>query len=108
MQKFTIIIEFLKGLLSLKNAQNKDKSSSTLWDYSLRTASRNVKIILEEAGITGIRSSSKSLRHGYAVSAIQLVHMTLLRKWLGHATLETTAIYLNILGSDERKIARKL
>lgn len=58
-----------------------------------------------KAGISGIRASAKSLRHGYAVNAVQKAPITLVKKWLGHGSIETTAIYLNIVGIEERKIA---
>jgi hypothetical protein len=30
------------------------------------------------------------------------------KKWLGHARLETTAIYLDVSGEEERKLAARL
>lgn len=85
-----------------------DQSSQTLWHFSLRTASRYVKAIMDEAEIHCARGSSKSLRHGYAVNAIQKAPITLVQKWLGHCNLETTAIYLDIIGSEERIIAKAI
>jgi len=32
----------------------------------------------------------------------------MMQKWMGHASMETTAIYANALGREERKIASKL
>ncbi|WP_408042365.1 tyrosine-type recombinase/integrase [Tenacibaculum litopenaei] len=48
-----------------------------LWCFSLRTASRYVKAIMVEAEIDCVRGSSKSLRHGYAVNAVQKAPITL-------------------------------
>jgi integrase len=103
-----LLPEFL--LKDLRNYINglelKDDETKTLWSFSLRTASRYVKTVMSEAGIQDIRRSAKSLRHGYAVRSVQKVPLTLVSKWLGHYELETTRIYLNILGADERKYAR--
>ncbi|WP_159439348.1 site-specific integrase [Tenacibaculum agarivorans] len=88
-----------------QNLQTSDPSGR-LWNFSLRTASRYVKTIMDEAQIDCVRGSSKSLRHGYAVNAVQKVPITLVKKWLGHCNLETTAIYLDIIGSEERVIAK--
>ncbi len=30
------------------------------------------------------------------------------QKWLGHARLETTAIYLEVSGDEERELAKRL
>ena len=101
------LLEKLKIYIEHRNKEN--TNTTQLWDYSLRTASRNVKSILQEAGVTGVRSSSKSLRHGYAVVSVKkLVPLNLIQKYLGHASIETSSIYLNILGEEEREIVRKI
>lgn len=84
------------------------ESTSVLWHFTIRTASRYIKDVMWEAGIEDVRASAKSLRHGYAVNAVQKAPITMVQKWLGHAHLETTAIYLNILGAEERVIAEKV
>lgn len=34
-----------------------------------------------------------------------LVPLNMLRKWMGHASIETTAIYANAVGAEEQQIA---
>ena len=80
----------------------------SLWKFSLRSASRYVKDVMVEAGITGVRASSRGLRHGFAVHSINIAPITLVKKWLGHSSLETTAIYLNVVGTEEREIAKRV
>ena len=87
------------------NGKNKD---SRLWNFSLRTASRYVKEAMVKSDITGKQSSAKGLRHGFAVHAVSKVPITLVKKWLGHAKLETTEIYLGIIGMEERAMAEKM
>jgi site-specific recombinase XerD len=49
------------------------------------------------------------LRHGFGIHAIRSgVPVNLVQRWLGHARLETTMIYLQALGSEEREIARRM
>ncbi|MDW3195866.1 MAG: site-specific integrase [Cytophagales bacterium] len=83
------------------------KPEESLWWFSLRTASRRIKDCMEAANIKGVRSSAKGLRHGFAVHAVSTVPLTLVKKWLGHSRLETTEIYLDIVGVEERDIARR-
>ncbi|SNR94976.1 Phage integrase family protein [Dokdonia pacifica] len=89
---------------SYKSSQN----SSRLFSFSLRTASRYLKSVMLNAKITGVRSCARGLRHGFAVHAVNKAPLTLVKKWLGHATLETTEIYLNVIGAEEREIAKKI
>ena len=60
------------------------------------------------AQVTGVRSCARGLRHGFAVHSVGKVPLTLVKKWLGHATLETTAIYLDVTGDEERAMAQKI
>ena len=51
----------------------------------------------------------RSPRHGFAVECIaNAIPLTTLQKWMGHARLETTAIYLQVMGAEERRLARRL
>ena len=85
-----------------------NKEIQCLWPFSLRTASRRVKVIMRNANIAGVRSCARGLRHGFAVRAVAKVPLTLVKKWLGHARLETTEIYLNIIGNEERELAKRI
>lgn len=79
-----------------------------LWQFSTRSASRYIKTTMQNAGIEGIKSSALGLRHGFAVNAVSKVPITQVQKWLGHAYLQTTAIYLNVSGEEERRLAMRL
>ena len=79
-----------------------------LWRFAVRSASRYIKAVMYEAGISGTKSSALGLRHGFAVHAIQIVPITQVQKWMGHASLQTTALYLNISGDEEREMAKRL
>ena len=51
----------------------------------------------------------KGLRHGYAIASLdKKIPLNMLSKWMGHARLETTAIYANAIGQEECSIAERL
>ena len=61
------------------------------------------------AGITGTQAMPKGLRHGFGVSAFQTnVPPHLVQRWLGHASLRTTAIYGDVIGPDEIAFAERI
>jgi len=80
-----------------------------IWPFSRATAYRLVKGRMIQAGIDGGMASPKGLRHGFAVACIaQNIPLPTIQKWMGHARLETTAIYLGVSGDEERKLAKRL
>lgn len=89
------------------NHENQD-TPTTLWCFTLRTAARIVKRVMNTVGIFGKRACARGLRHGFAVHAVNKMSLVQLQKWLGHAHLSTTAIYLDVIGDEARKIAERL
>jgi integrase/recombinase XerD len=75
-----------------------------------KTAWLKVTTVMKAAGIAeGPHRSPKGLRHGYGVLAISKgVPLNMLSKWMGHASLEVTAIYANALGEEQRNIAARM
>jgi len=85
------------------------KPSAYVWNFSRTTAYRLVKDKMAMAGISGGMACPKGLRHGFAIACVgQDIPLTTVQKWLGHASLETTAIYLNVTGDEERRFAKRL
>ena len=84
-------------------------SDGRIWPFSRTTAYRIVKEKMAAAEIEGIKASPKGLRHSFAVACLSRdVPLTVEQKWLGHARLETTAIYLEIGGKEERRLAQRV
>jgi len=80
-----------------------------IWPWSRTTAWRRVKEVMAAAGITGMPAMPKGLRHGFGVNAFQSsVPPHLVQRWLGHASLETTAIYGDVIGAEERAFAARM
>ncbi len=73
--------------------------------WSRTTAWRCVKAVMAAAGIIGTPAMPKGLRHGFGVNAFQSnVPPHLVQRWLGHASLRTTAIYGDVVGPEERAV----
>jgi len=96
-------LERVHGLSSLHPLQR-------LWPLSRGRAWQLVKDVIQEAGIpVGPHASPKGLRHGFGLHAIRCgVPLNLVQRWLGHASMTTTAIYLQAVGSEEREIAARM
>lgn len=85
------------------------EANETIWTFSRSTAGRFVKQVMDDAKIKGSKACARGLRHSFAVNAIaHNVPLTLIQKWMGHASISTTAIYLNVLGVEERNFAKRM
>lgn len=85
------------------------ENQELLWTWSRRTASRFISRIMIEAGIVGIQACPKGIRHSFAVHCATCnIPITLIKKWMGHSSLSVTIIYLDIVGTEERKFAERI
>jgi site-specific recombinase XerD len=84
-------------------------TNERIWRFSRTTAWRRVKEVMQEAGIAGTPAMPKGLRHGFGVNAFQsYVPPHLVQRWMGHASLRTTAIYGDVMGPEERGFAERM
>jgi integrase/recombinase XerD len=80
-----------------------------IWRWSRTTAWRRVKEVMVAARIFGACAMPKGLRHGFGVHGFQSnVPPHLVQKWLGHASMRTTAIYGDVIGREERLFAARM
>jgi len=81
-----------------------------LWTLSRSRAWALIKQMMQVAEVAdGIHATPKGLRHGFGLHAIRNgVPLNLVQKWLGHARMETTAIYLQATGPEEREMAERM
>lgn len=76
-----------------------------LWPWSRTKGWMVVKEAMRLGSIDGPQATPKGLRHSYGAIAIKSgVPLHMLKKWLGHSSIETTAIYANLVGRDEIEI----
>jgi integrase/recombinase XerD len=82
--------------------------STRIYPWGRTTAWKIVKCAMKDAGIADNLCQPKALRHGFAVDAGQKqVPLNIVQRWLGHARIETTAIYSEAIGREERNLARR-
>jgi integrase len=87
----------------LKNPNNR------IWPWCRATGWKRVKEVLATAKIAGPYASPKGLRHGFAIAAIHsCVPLSLVQRWLGHSNIATTAIYTQVMGEEERALAKRI
>lgn len=85
------------------------RADTRIWSWCRQTAWRRVKSVMAQARIDGPQASPKGLRHGFGVAtAEENVPASLTQRWMGHARLETTALYQHVVGREERAFAKRL
>ncbi len=64
---------------------------------------KHIKSVMALADIEGDHATPKGLRHAFGVRMAQKTrNPRLIQKLLGHKYLETTAIYMDLVGEEER------
>ncbi len=93
-----------------KAQKSKEKGVKTpLWSWGRTQATKHICTVMKQAGITGAHASPKGLRHAFGVKAsADTRNPRLVQKWLGHRDLETTAIYMDAVGEEERELASRM
>jgi integrase len=80
-----------------------------IWPWARQTGWRKIRAVMEAAAITGPMAMPKGLRHAYGIRAAgNNVPPNLIQRWLGHADPESTAIYVNAVGKEEREFAERM
>ena len=99
------LIDALELTHRVRKAQRtKAKGKTTaLWSWGRTQATKHVWAVMDAAGIEGDHATPKGLRHGFGVRmAMQTRNPRLVQKLLGHSNLETTAIYMDLVGDEAR------
>jgi integrase len=79
-----------------------------LWRWGRTTAWKRVKAVMQAAKIAEKLATPKAARHAFGVDAVQnSVALNIVQRWMGHARIETTAIYTDVIGREERALARR-
>jgi integrase/recombinase XerD len=92
----------------LEKTHSPTSERERLWPWGRTVAWKYVKQVMRKGGIAEGYCKPKALRHAFAVAAGQEgVPLNVVQRWLGHARLETTAIYASALGQEERNLARR-
>jgi integrase/recombinase XerD len=102
------LLYYLDGVHHYRDAQrDPERARARLWRFSRTTAWRRIKFVMRHAAHPEFVSQPKSLRHAFGAEASMHVALPMVQKWLGHASIKTTAIYTTLVGNEERAVARK-
>ena len=107
----TILVpdELLEIIELIHDTTNRKHADQPLWPVDRATAHRWVKDAMALAGLSGPHASAKGLRHGFAIAALEKnVPLNIVSRWLGHSNLQTTTIYANFTGAEERGLAARM
>lgn len=102
---------FIKRLDKLHHIKDHQTGqyNARLWLFSRTTAWQRINDVMKASGLTGAKACGRGLRHTYGVhAAMSNVPETRIKKWLGHENMETTEIYMNIMGPEDRMLASKM
>lgn len=95
--------------ISLKRV-DPTKQGERLWPWSRTTAWARVKAVLKAARVPDAVAMPKALRHSFGVEGATRANVPLgiIKRWLGHARLESTIIYCEAMGEEERALAARM
>jgi len=100
----TIIKNYIKILNKTENHSNR-----TVWPFTRQTGDRYVKKIMLNAGLNEVKVSAITLRHSFAINALQKgVPITILKEFMGHESIETTNIYTQFGSFEQKQFAMKM
>lgn len=102
------LLDYLEEVHCYRAAQIEPlRASVRLWPWSRTTAWRRVKEVMRLANEPDYVSKPKALRHAFGAEAVlNKASLSLVKKWMGHAKIETTEIYTSLIGDEERTLAR--
>lgn len=84
-------------------------AAERIWPVSTRMANNYVATVMQAAGISGKKASSRGLRHSMGVMLVlEKVPVNVIGKVLGHSAIKNTLIYLDIVGDDRRDLVTKI
>lgn len=85
------------------------RSDGRLWHIHRTTAWRIVRDTANAAHIVGSMACPRGCRHGFGIHAASSnVPPNLIQRWMGHASLSTTSIYIDAVGAEERGFAARM
>jgi integrase len=101
---------YFLNILELAFGISSGEPDARIWTLTRGQFWRLIKGLMREAGVAfGVHATPKGLRHGFGVHAVNSgVPLNLIQRWLGHASMKTTAIYLQVVGREEREIAGRM
>jgi integrase/recombinase XerD len=103
------LLNQLDAVHQVRDAQNDPaRRIKPLWDWGRTTAWKHVKFVMLAAKVSDGLAMPRAARHAFGVNAVQsAVALNIVQRWMGHARIETTAIYADVMGKEEQALARR-
>lgn len=103
-------LEDLRLVHDMKKLQkNKELKNEHIWSFVRMTGYRKVMEVMKKAEIEGVHACPKGLRHSFGIyCALKGIPESRIQKWLGHSSRESTIIYTDAVGEEERQLASRL
>lgn len=102
-------LDALELVHRIRRSQRAQKKAQPLWSWGRTQAYKHIKAVMKQSDIQGVHATPKGLRHGFGVRAADKTrNPRLVQKWLGHSNLETTIIYIDVIGQQERDAAMNM
>jgi integrase len=93
-----------------KKQSDPSLKTARLWPWCRTTAWARVKEICALAGVPDSVAMPKAFRHSFGVEGVTQANVPLgtIKRWLGHSRLESTLIYTDAVGAEERTLAARM
>ena len=104
------LVHELELVHRVRRAQASPRGRKTpLWPITRQAAHRQVGALMASAGIDGPQACPRGLRHSYGVAAVRAgVPLPTVAAVLGHASLDTTALYTTAIGAQARELVSRV
>ncbi len=80
-----------------------------LWPFSRTKGWQIVRHVMQSAGIDGPKGCARGLRHSFGVQCVlRRIPESRIQAWMGHSSLETTRIYLDVINAEDHAFAARL
>lgn len=100
-------LSWMQRAVRLLHKHKEQHRGASVWGFSEKTGYRAVKQVMKIAEIYGVHATPRGLRHAFGVfHAHHKTNPKLIKDWMGHASLETTLIYLDAQGKEAREAAK--
>lgn len=99
----------LIGEMGVYTALNQLQGEDRLFTFSRHRAYHIIRTTVLKAGMDPERAHPHTFRHSFGVHAVlNGVPIIIIKNWMGHSNINSTLIYMQVLGSDTRQFYENL
>lgn len=99
----------LIGEIGVYTALNQLQGEDRLFTFSRHRAYHIIRTTVLKVGLDPERAHPHTFRHSFGVHAVlNGVPIIIIKNWMGHSNINSTLIYMQVLGSDTRQFYENL